>query len=233
MAATRRAKPPLKGMVAIIQWVERIMEKRKMRNHYELDIRDDGFTWRLKPGSVEAEASLDGFYVIRTNLPEHALNANGTVCAYKGLRVERTFRSMKTVSLKVRPAHNRLADRVRAHVLLCTLTYYVEWHMRETLAPLLFQDKLKAESASAVAKAERPERSKSKAACKRTDNALPVNSFKGLVKHLAKLSKVRMKPKSETAGEFEMFSTPSALQTEAFRHAECEHDLKLVQQVIL
>ena len=218
VAATRRVKRALKGSVAIAQRVERIMAKRKMRKHYELDIRDDGFNWRRQPGSVEAEAALDGFYVIRTSLPEQKLDADGTVRAYKGLaRVERAFRSMKTISLKVRPVHHRLADRVRAHVLLCTLAYHVEWHMREALAPLLFQDELKTESASAVAKAERSERGNSKAACKRTENGLPVNSFKGLMKHLATLSKARMIPKSETAGEFEMLSTPSDLQTEAFR----------------
>ena len=139
--ATRRKQYRLKGQDRIGLRVGKVIGKYKMAKHFELNITDDSFTYQRNLDSIAAEKALDGLYVVRTSLPEETLDAEGTVSAYKGLsRVERAFRSLKTVDLKVRPIFHYTADRVRAHVFLCMLAYYVEWHMREKLRPLLFDD---------------------------------------------------------------------------------------------
>ncbi|MCY4000832.1 MAG: transposase [Bacteroidetes bacterium] len=190
-----------------------------MRKHFTVDVREDGFPWRRDAESVAAEEAPDGFYVIRTSLPESVMAAGETVRAYKSLaRVERAFRTMKTVDLKVRPVHHRLAGRVRAHVLLRMLAHYVEWHMREALKPLPVHDGEPAAAASPVAPAEPSDAAALKAASGRTASGLPAQGFQGLMAHLAHLatlSRLRVRPRSESAAEFEMTSTP--LQAEAFR----------------
>lgn len=217
-AATRRKSRRLKGATKIALRVEKVLTARKMKKHFVVGVREDGFSWRRNVDGIAAEAALDGFYVVRTSLPERVMGAGETVRSYKSLsRVERAFRSMKTVDLKVRPVHHRLAGRVRAHVLLCMLAYYVEWHMRDALKPLLFHDEDPPEAASVVAPAETSDGAALKAATKRTVSGLPVQGFQGLMAHLATLSMMRMKPKSETSAEFDMTSTPTPLQAEAFR----------------
>ena len=217
-AATRRRKNRLKGATKIALRLEKVLASRKMRKHFVVDVREDGFSWRRNAESIAAEEALDGFYVVRTSLPESVMAAGETVRAYKSLaRVERAFRTMKTVDLKVRPVHHRLAGRVRAHVLLCMLAYYVEWHMREALKPLLFHDEEPLPATSPVAPAEPSDGAALKAATKRTTSGLPAQGFQGLMAHLATLSRLRVKPKSESAAEFEMTSTPTPLQAEAFR----------------
>ena len=141
VAATRRDKRRLQGKDRIGLRAGKVVGKYKMAKHFELDIEEDAFGYRRKPESIAAEAALDGLYVVRTSLPASELDAEGAVRAYKRLSaVERAFRSLKTVDLKVRPVFHRTADRVRAHVFLCMLAYYVEWHMRQRLKPLLFDD---------------------------------------------------------------------------------------------
>ncbi len=217
-AATRRKSRRLKGATNIALRLEKVLTARKMKKHFVVDVREDGFSWRRNAGSIAAEEALDGFCVVRTSLPESVMEAGETVRSYKSLaRVERAFRTMKTVDLKVRPVHHRLAGRVRAHVLLCMLAYYVEWHMRDALKPLLFHDEDPPEAASAVAPAGTSDGAALKAATKRTTSGLPVQGFQGLMAHLATLSMMRMKPKSETSAEFDMTSTPTPLQAEAFR----------------
>jgi len=130
-AATQRARRPLRGKDKIGIAVGKVLNRHKMAKHFEIDIADNGFTAVRKIGNIDEEASLDGFYVIRTQVPAEALPTANAVAAYKSLAsVERAFRSIKTVDLEVRPIHHRLADRVRAHVLLCMLAYHLEWHMR-------------------------------------------------------------------------------------------------------
>src|SRR6202011_2671442 len=146
---------------------------------------------------INAEALLDGIYVLRTDIEPKALDATSTVKAYKDLaHVERAFRSLKTVDLEVRPIHHRRADRVRAHVLLCMLAYYLEWHMRQVLKPILFDDHDKAAAeaarASIVAKAERSDAADRKAATKRTHDDLPVHSFRSLLTDLATVTRNTM-----------------------------------------
>ena len=137
---TRRTKTPLKP-AQIGQKVGSVLHRYKMGKHFRVSIDETGFRYERRTDSIERESDLDGIYVIRTNVPAGQLSAAETVKAYKGLSgVERAFRSLKGVDLKIRPIHHRLEDRVRAHVLLCMLAYYVEWHLRQKLAPVLFED---------------------------------------------------------------------------------------------
>ena len=145
------------------------LDRHKMAKHFTLDIRDGHLSWRRKLDSIAREARLDGLYVVRTSLPADAMSGAESVQAYKDLaRVERAFRSLKTVDLEIRPIRHWTADRVRAHVFLCMLAYHVEWHLRQALAPLLFHDTgiaaARAERASPVAKTEPSEAVKAKKA---------------------------------------------------------------------
>ena len=141
VAATRRQNRPLCGASTIGLRVGKVINRHKMAKHFVTDITDDTFTFRRNEEKIAAEERLDGIYIVRSNVEPARFDAAQTVRAYKDLsKVERAFRSLKSVDLKVRPLHHRRADRVRAHVLLCMLAYYVEWHMRRALAPLLFDD---------------------------------------------------------------------------------------------
>ena len=136
-----RAKSPLKGKAEIGLKVGEVLNRHKMAKHFELDITDAAFSFTRKSAEIAAEAATDGVYVIRTSLPAETFDDATTVRSYKSLAlVERAFRCIKTVDLHVRPVYHRLADRVRAHVFLCMLAYYLEWHMRQKLAPMLFDD---------------------------------------------------------------------------------------------
>ncbi len=194
VAATQRARRPLRGADNIGLRVGKVLGRYKVGKHFVVTITEDGFTYQRDTEKIEAEAALDGIYVVRTSVEAETLGPNETVRAYKGLAVaERAFRSLKTVDLKVRPIHHRLADRVRAHVFLCMLAYYVEWHMREALAPILFDDddKPAAEAArgSVVAPAQRSPKAKRKALTQRTEDDLPMHSFQTLLADLATLGK--------------------------------------------
>jgi transposase len=130
-----------KGRDYIARAVSRIENRYKLAKHFDIAVAEDGFIFGRNPARIAQEARLDGFYVIRTSLEDKALAAADVVGAYKGLaRVERAFRSLKTVDLHLRPIHHWLVPRVRAHVFLCMLACHVEWHMRERLKPMLFDD---------------------------------------------------------------------------------------------
>ena len=192
VTATTRKRQPLTGQVAIARRVERDANKYKMAKHFELEITDTSFRYRRKEDTIAQEARLDGIYVIRTSVPEDALSAQQSVEAYKSLStVERAFRSIKTVDLKVRPIHHRLENRVRCHIFLCMLAYYVEWHMRRDLAPILFDDHdraaAKAGRASIVAPAQRSPSAQAKAHSKRTHDGQPVHSFRTLLADLTSI----------------------------------------------
>ena len=158
--------------------------------------------------------------MIRTNVPAEELGPTETVTVYKGLSVvERAFRSMKTMDLKVRPIHHRLVDRVRSHVLLCMLAYYVEWHMRQALAPVLFDDHEReaAEQArrSIVAPAQRSKAAMRKASSKRCEDGSPVHSFQTLLADLATIVRNRVQPQGRSESTFELTTTPTAVQRQA------------------
>ena len=192
-AATRRKTNPLRGAAAIGIRVGKVIDHYKVAKHFVTTISDTAFTFRRNAEQIAAEQQLDGLYIIRSNVEPERFDADQTVRAYKSLAtVERAFRSLKTVDLKVRPLHHRRADRVRAHVLLCMLAYYVEWHMRQQLKPLLFDDHDQAAAErkrrSIVAPAQRSPAALAKAARKRTDEDLPVHSFRTLLADLGTLT---------------------------------------------
>ena len=221
-AAARREKRRLKGADKIGVRVGKVVGKYKMAKHFDLDIEEDSFGYRRKPETIAAEAALDGLYVVRTSLAETRLDAEGAVRAYKRLSaVERAFRSLKTVDLNVRPVFHRTADRVRAHVFLCMLAYYVEWHMRQRLKPLLFDDHdpaaAEAARTSIVAPAKVSDAAKEKARGKRTADGHPVHSFRTLLGDLATIARNRVVPRLPGAEPFEVLTRPTALQREAFK----------------
>lgn len=219
--AVTRKRAPLRGTAEIGLAVGAVLDKHKMAKHYELTITDTGLAWRRKDAAIAAEARLDGIYVIRTNLPADALTAEQTVGAYKFLaRVERAFRSLKTVDLEIRPVFHWTAPRVRAHVLLCMLAYYLEFHMRQALAPILFDDHDRtaaaAERTSIVAPATRSPAARRKVATRRTDDGLPVHSFRSLLDDLATLCLNKLSLPSNPSYRFDMPTAPTPLQARAF-----------------
>jgi hypothetical protein len=181
-----RIKDPDKiGMAA-----GKIINKRKVARHFDLDIAGGRITWRRNQASIDAEALTDGIYVIRTPVPAGTLDAPGTVAAYKGLsRLERDFRSIKADDLDLRPIWHRLEDRVRAHVLICMLACYLTWHLRQAWAPLTFADEHPPDRASPVAPARRSASADAKAARKTGPGRQPIRGFRDLLAHLATLTR--------------------------------------------
>jgi transposase len=219
-AATRRASNPLRGKDRIGLRVGRVLGRFKMGKHFKLTIADVRFDYERNQTTIAQEAALDGIYVIRTSVAARTLSPEDTVLSYKRLaQVERAFRSIKTVDLKLRPIHHHLADRVRAHVFICMLAFYVEWHMRRALAPMLFDDDDKPAAArrrlSPVAKAPRSEKAERKARTKLTSAGAPVHSFQTLLADLTTIVKNRCQPKDGSASSFEMITTPTPLQQQA------------------
>ena len=196
----------------------RVLNRFKMGKHFELEITDDSFAYRRKEQAIAAEAALDGIYVIRTSVPTEAMDAETCVTSYKSLSaVERAFRSLKSVDLKIRPIHHRTADRVRSHVLVCMLAYYVEWHMRQDWAPMLFDDEdpLLGEllRASVVAPAQRSPAAQRKASTRRTADGDPVHSFQTLLSDLGTVARNRIRFAS--GDETDMLTTSTPLQEKA------------------
>jgi hypothetical protein len=222
VAATRRARKPLRGEDAIGLRVGRIIGHFHMAKHFELTITETSLSYRRKLGAIEAEAALDGLYVIRTSVPAAQLDAGSTVAAYKSLaHVERAFRSMKTIDLHVRPVFHYTEQRVRAHVFLCMLAYYVEWHMRERLKPMLFDDEhldeASAVRASPVAKAPRSEHAKAKDASKAADDGTPLHSFRTLLQDLSTLAYNIIYTHLNPNAKIVTTTRPTPVQTKAFK----------------
>lgn len=220
-AATRRPKRPLRGKQNIGVRAGKILNRYKMGKHFQLHIEDNSFSYQRKTANIEREQSLDGIYIIRTSVPKEALSSEQVVASYKSLsNVERAFRSLKSVDLHVRPIHHRLADRVRAHILLCMLAYYVEWHMRQRLAPILFDedDKPQAQAArqSMVAPAQRSPSAQLKALTKHTREGSKVHSFQTLLRDLATIVKNKIQPTDKSIAAFDLLTQPTAIQQRAF-----------------
>ena len=216
-ARTQHARKPLRGKDAIGIAVGKVLGHYKMAKHFVLVIEDADFRFERKQSQIDAEAALDGIYVIRTSVLPEAASAEQTVRHYKSLSmVERVFRSAKSVDLKVRPIHHYLADRVRAHILLCMLAYYVKWHMRQALAPILFDDDdpavAQAQRDSIVAPAKRSSKALDKAHSKRTEDGLPVHSFQTLLADLATVAKNTVVMNQTT---MQIITTPTPLQQRA------------------
>jgi transposase len=189
-----RKRDPLRGTAEIALAVGEVLNKYKMKKHFDLTITDDAFSFARKTAEIAAEAATDGLYVVRTSLSEATFGDADTVRSYKSLAgVERAFRCIKTVDLNVRPVYHWLEGRVRAHVFLCMLAYYLEWHMRQCLAPMLFDDTDKEEAealrSSVVAQAQRSKAAVTKQTTGVTPDGLPVHSFRTLLADLATLAR--------------------------------------------
>jgi len=227
-AAARRARRPLRGKDAIALAVGKVINKKKVAKHFIVEITEQGLAWRRDEQKIADEAALDGIYVIRTSLPAGVLGTGAAVESYKALEnVERVFRGLNT-DLLIRPIRHRLEDRVRAHVLIRMLAYYVTWHMQQRLAPMLFKDDDpaagKAARPSPVAPAQRSPSALAKAAAKTTTGAAPVHSFATLLDDLATIAASHIQP---TGGlpAFTTITTPTPLQRQAFELLGVSHRL--------
>ena len=215
------ARGTLKGRDAIGVRVGKVVNKYKVAKHFQLEIHDDRFAFQIDAARVAAEAALDGIYVIRTSVPAARLGAADAVRHYKQLSdVERAFRALKTIDLKVRPIRHRLEERVRAHIFLCMLAYYVEWHMREAWRPLLFGDADQAakRTRDPVAPAKRSTAALRKVHTKVLDDGTPVHSFPTLLKELSSIVRNVCRPRSAgaEAPTFELTTTPTPTQHRAY-----------------
>jgi hypothetical protein len=225
-AATRRERRPLRGKDSIALRVGKVINHYKMAKHFTLEITDESFTFTPNTEAIAAEAALDGIYVLRTSLPADTLPTDDVVLRYKGLEdVERFFRTLNS-ELDVRPIRHRLADRVRAHMFLRMLSYYLVWHMKQVLAPILFQDNDKpaaaANRANPVAAAQRSDDALAKAARKRTTEDTPVHSFTSLLADLATVCANHIQPADDMPA-FTMTTTPTPLQQRAFEFLGVSH----------
>jgi transposase len=220
-AAVTRKRHPLRGTAEIALAVGAVINKHKMAKHFDLEIAEAAFSFARKTLEIAAEAATDGVYVVRTSLPAETLDDAAAVRSYKSLaRVERAFRCIKTVDLQVRPVRHWLADRVRAHVFLCMLAYHLEWHMRQRLAPMLFDDtdKQAAEALreSVVAQAQRSPAAVTKQTTGLTADGLPVHSFRSLLADLATLARNTITTAITPDYPLTVVTRPTAIQHKAF-----------------
>ena len=237
LAATEKALEQIRSRVAagrltgqdqIGLRVGRIVNRYKVAKHFALDIGDHALSFQRKPDSIAAEAALDGIYIIRTSVTADQMDSAECVRHYKSLaNVERAFRSLKTVDLKVRPIHHRLADRVRAHIFLCMLAYYVEWHLREAWREVLFadEDQTAKQTRDPVAPAQRSQAALAKVSRRRLADGTPVHSLATLLADLATV--VRNTCRTPNAGEkaptFQILTTPTPHQRRALALIETIH----------
>ena len=197
--------------------VGKIVGRYKVGKHFKLDISDQGFSYQRDLEVIKAEAALDGIYVIRSGVAKEKLSSEEVVRSYKLLAgAERAFKTMKSVDLQVRPVHHRLSDRVRAHILICMLAYYVRWHLDRAWAPLLFKDEAKPIADDVVAPARRSPSAQAKASSHRLPNGSPTHSFRSLLSDLATLTRNTVRVPSSTA-TFEKLATPTPLQQRALQ----------------
>ena len=227
--ATVREKRKLKEKDKIALRVGRVLNKYKVNKYYELEIKEDSFSYRRKEELITTEKALDGVYIIRTSVKKEVISAEETVIAYKNLsQVERAFRCYKSMDLKVRPIYHYKSDRVKAHIFLCMLAYYVEWHLKQLLAPLLFEDEEIENKYEDVMKAKRSESAKLKDRKKRNQDNLPLHSFRTLLEDLGTICLNKVECNFEKGKySFEKITTPTTLQQKALNLANisliCSH----------
>jgi hypothetical protein len=221
-AATRRSRRPLREAAAIAMRVGRVWDAYNVGKHFEFEITDNSFRYWRNEAKIAQEAALDGIYVIRTSVRPKAFSSENTVRAYKELaKVERAFRSMKTVDGKVRSIFHWLNGRIRAHVFLCMLAYHVEWHLRQKLRSVLLDDHdtqaAEASRHSVVVPACRSEAAARKDATKRNDDGHPVRALHCLLQDLATLVKNRVRLRDRPENEFYVLTQPTPLQQHVFQ----------------
>jgi transposase len=219
--AVGRKRDPLRGTAEIALKIGEVLNTYKMKKHFDLNITDTAFSFTRRTDAIAAEAATDGIYVVRTSLSAEALGDADTVRSYKSLSlVERGFRCIKTVDLHVRPVYHWLEDRVRAHVFLCMLAYYLEWHMRQRLAPMLFDDTDKeaaeAQRRSVVAQARRSRTAVKKQTTGVTEDGLPVHSFHSLLADLATLARNTITTAITPHYPLTVLTRPTPVQQKAF-----------------
>ncbi len=228
-AACMRARAPLRGTDKIAVRADRVLRRRKVAKHFTVDIGEDHLSYHRNQDSITAEAALDGIYVLRTSVTASDLDSPQVVSSYKALaQVERAFRAFNT-DLDIRPIRHRTEDRVRAHVFLRMLSYYLSWHLQAQLAPLLFTDDDKPAASAArpspVAPAARSPRALAKAATKQTPGDLPVHSFATLLADLATICLNTIAPADPALPGFRLVTTPTALQRQALELLGVSHRL--------
>jgi hypothetical protein len=217
--AGRVARATLTGEADIGLAVGPALKRHRMKKHFTITITDTSFSYQRKTDQIAAEAALDGFYVLRTSVPTQTLPTDDVVRAYKGLeQVERAFGTFKGPDLQIRPIHHHLEDRVRAHVFLCTLAYYLTWHLRAAWAPLLFKDEHPPLAADPVTKATRSTDAQLKAQTKRTTTGEPCHSYKTLLAELATLTRNTISLPGASA-TFDKLAQPTPLQAHALELA--------------
>jgi hypothetical protein len=217
-AATCRPRRSLRDPERINYRIGEALGPTKVGKYFRWEITAAGLSFQRDTERIARDAALDGIYVLRTSLKPERLDAAQTVRSYKRLaQVERAFRVLKSLDLEIRPIHHRLTDRVRAHVLICLLAYYVEWHLRRAWAPLLFEDEQREQPlhASPVAPAQRSAGARAKARTKRTADALTVQSFRDLLRDLATIAKNRIQPMLASIPPFDLVTRPTMLQHRA------------------
>src|SRR3954453_7381522 len=217
--AERVRRGTLSGQDQIGLAVGPALRRYRVKKHFQAEITDTSFSYARKTEQIAAEAALDGFYVLRTSVPTHTLATGDIVRAYKGLEeVERAFGTFKGPELQIRPIHHRLEDRVRAHVLLCMLAYYLTWHLRQAWAPLLFKDEQPPIAPDPVAKATRSLSAQRKAQTKRTTSGERCHSYRSLIAELAPLTRNTIRLPGAQA-TFDKLAQPTPLQTTALELA--------------
>ena len=229
VTATKRERRPVRGVAKIALRAGGIVGKHKMKKHFTLTITDHAFSYERNEASIMREASMDGMYVIRTSVPESTLTGEEAVATYKQLAVvEKAFRCLKTVDLRVRPIYHYRDRRIKTHIFLCMLAYYVEWHMKEKLAPLTFAEEdpahAKAQRTSIVAPAQPSAKTLEKARTQKNADGTRVTSFQALMKHLAQLGKFRLVPEDPSQQTtYEVLETLTTKQKKAFKLLGVKH----------
>jgi hypothetical protein len=213
-AATRRKRQPVRVQEEIGYLIGKALACSRVDKYFRWQVTPAGVAWRRDPERIARDAALDGIYVLRSSVPAEHLAHDQTVLASRRLAsVERAFRSLKNVDLNVRPIYHRLPQRVRAHVLLTMLAYHVEWHLRQRLAPVLFDDEQHGgPRPSPVAPATHSQRAKLTANTRRTADQWPVQSFQGCLRDLATISKNRIPPRSPSLPSFDVITRPTPYQ---------------------
>ena len=228
-AAVTRDRRPLRGQDKIALRADRVLRRRKVAKHFTIDVGENHFSYTRDQGSITTEAALDGIYVLRTTVDAGGLDSSEVVASYKALaQVERAFRAFNT-DLDIRPIRHHTETRVRAHVFLRMLSYYITWHMHRRLAPLLFTDDDKATAQairhSPAAPAARSPRALAKAAAKRTPGDMPVHSFASLLADLATICLNQIQPADPALPAFSLITTPTPLQRQALDLLGVSHRL--------
>jgi hypothetical protein len=224
-----RKRNPLRGKSEIGVEVGKVVNRKKVAKHFRLEIGDDRFVYSRKQEKIDAEASLDGLYAIRANIDPGEMSDDQVVAHYKNLAsVERAFRSLKSIDLRVRPIHHRLADRVRSHIFLCMLAYYIEHQLRQSLAPMMFtdEDKPTVETRdSIVSPARRSKSAKRKDATRRNAAGVGLSSFRDLLENLSAITRSTVNIAGHSKGRFTATSRPTPYQQEIIRHLGIERHL--------